>query len=400
MIRRYHRQSSSKVAHIGFLVNTGTRDEREDEHGAAHLIEHILFKGTKSKTSKELAICFDDIGADINAYTTKEDTCIYVSFLSEHYPLMMSTLADILFNSVFPPKEVRKEVEVIKEEIYSYEDMPDELIFDDFEDALFQGHSLGRNVLGTAKSLNNFARHQEKIASFFSSNYTDERIIVWSCGDIREVAFAELFEEYFGHSSLKSGDNKKISPLPLVPFNITKKRHDTQCHSLIGNRAFSYYDDKRTAFSLLNNYLGNPGMSAPLNDVLRERHGYVYEVESSYTPYSDTGTFSIYFGCEASKREKVRDLIFKELKKYRTTKLSTVKLATAKEQLKGNLAITADSNLNDTINSAKSLMLYDKIESMEEMFKKIDAITASQVLEGANIIFDESTMSELTFLAE
>ncbi|MDL2227793.1 insulinase family protein [Odoribacter sp. OttesenSCG-928-L07] len=396
-IRYLHIPLNSPISHLGILVNAGTRDELENEFGAAHLIEHLLFKGTKSKSARVVSRKFDNIGADINAYTTKEETCYHVSFLSEYYPRMMELLSDMLFNPSFIKKEVENEINVIKEEIASYYDSPSELIFDEFEDALFENHSIGHNILGNVDSLNEFNKNQSKIFDFYSKNYSNENIIIWSSGNISDKKFNSLFMKYFGNSTLQNNSNNRIAPQQIKKFNINTKRHDTQCHSIIGGRAFSYHEKQRTAFTLLNNYLGSQAMTARLNYVLREKYGLVYHVESSYIPYQDTGTFNVFFECDKNNHSKISKLVFDELKKCKENKFSNSVLNIAKQQLKGNIAVLSDSKLSETLALAKSLASYNKIESIEETFAKIDAITAEEIQEVANIIFDNNNLSQLTY---
>ncbi|MDR2084798.1 MAG: insulinase family protein [Bacteroidales bacterium] len=396
-IRYIHIPTNSQISHLGILVNSGTRDENNDEFGAAHLIEHLLFKGTKTKSSRIISQKFDNIGADINAYTTKEETCFHVSFLSEYYPRMMELLSDMLFNSSFPNKEVENEINVIKEEIASYHDSPSELIFDEFEDALFENHSIGHNILGNIDSLNAFNKNQSKIPNFYSRNYSNENIIIWSSGNISEKKFNSLFLKHFGNSTLQNEGNNRTAPKPIRKFEIKKQRHDIQCHSIIGGRAFSYHDNHRVAFTLLNNYLGGQAMSAKLNYILREKYGLVYHVESSYIPYQDTGTFNIFYECDKNNHEKISSIIYKELEKCVKNKFSTGTLNTAKKQLKGNIAVLSDSKLAEILTFAKSLSSYNKIETLEQSFQKIDAITAEEVLNVANIVFDKDNLSQLTY---
>ena len=397
-IRYLHFPVNSPISHLGILVNIGARDENDDEFGAAHLIEHLLFKGTKSKSAREINTKFDNIGADVNAYTTKDETCYHVSFLSEYYPRMMELLADMLFNPTFPAKETTNEINVIKEEIASYIDSPAELIFDEFEDALFEGHSIGHNILGNIDALNCFEKNQSKISNFYSKNYLNSNIIVWSSGNISDEKFLSLFSTHFGNSTLRSGTNNRIAPNTIKPFNIEVERHDVQCHSIIGGRAFSYHDSRRTAFALLNSYLGSQAMSSKLNYILREKRGLVYNVESSFTPYQDTGTFNIFFECDYSNHKKISKIIFDELKKCAENKFSTNVLSVAKQQLKGNIAVFSDSRLMETLAQAKLLLSHNKIETIEETFSKIDNITAAEIIEVANIVFDSNNLSQLTYI--
>lgn len=396
-LRFLHIANNSSVSHFGIMINAGTRDENPYENGCAHLIEHSLFKGTKNQSSKSISIAFDHIGAEINAYTTKEDTCFHFSFLSEYYPKIMKTCADMLFNSCFPEKEIVKEINVIKEEILSCLDSPAESIFDDFENNLFNGHSIGRNILGTNESLDNIIHNLNIVKGFYEENYLNNEIIIWSNGNLTDKRFRFLCEKYFGDSPLKSTQRNRTTVGKNSRFDVVEDKEIFQCNTIIGGNAYSFFDKGREAFTLLNFMLGNDGLSSQLNYQVREKYGLVYHIESSYNPYCDTGAFSIFYECEYANNERVRNIVLKELNKCKNNLLGTNKLSTAKKQLKGSLAVAADSRLNDTISSAKSLLVFNKVEPMENVFKKIDGITSEEILSVANEIFSEDNISQLVY---
>lgn len=396
-LRVLHIQHNSPVSHFGILINTGTRDELQNENGCAHLVEHSLFKGTSNRSAKSLALGLDNIGADINAYTTKEDTCVHVSFLSEYYPRIMDIFADMLFYSTFPEKEICKEINVIKEEIMSCFDSPSEVIYDDFENFLFTGHSLGRNILGTAQTLDVFANNLDIVRNFFSNNYLNNEIVLWSDGNLSEKKFMSLCDKYFGNSPLKTHSRERQHVTPYVGFDKVVDRDDVQCNVVMGGRAFSSYEKGRDAFTLLNHILGSDAISSRLNDKVREKRGLVYQIESSYTPYCDTGIFSIFYECEYDAQEKVNSIIRRELNKLKDNRMGSLQLGIAKKRLKGYIAVAADSRLNDAISSAKSLSVFNKVDDLKTVFRRIDAITEDDMLEVANVVFDENNLSQLIY---
>ena len=393
-----HIYNDSPVSHFGILINTGTRDEKDNENGCAHLVEHTIFKGTTKRSAKTISMALDHIGADVNAYTTKEDTCIHVSFLSEYYSKIMDVFSDMLFHSVFPDDGVEKEINVIKEEIMSCNDDPSDVIFDDFEDALFAGHSMGRNILGTPYSLDTFVKNIDILKSFFNNNYLNDEIVVWSNGRLSNDKFHKLCERFFGVSPLLSGKHDRIAVPQYNKFEKFIERDDSQCNVILGGRAFSCYEEERVAFTLLNHYLGNYGMSSRLNYAVREKRGLVYQIESGYNPYYDTGAFSVFYECDYQKHNEVNELIFKELNRCCNDRMKTLQLDVAKKQLKGSLAVASDSRLNDTISSAKSLLVYNKVDSLDDVFKKIDGVSADNILDVANVIFNNNNISQLIYI--
>ncbi len=394
-IRLVHIEVDSPVAHFGLLVNTGSRDEAENEHGMAHFIEHVIFKGTKKRKAYHILSRLDDVGGDLNAYTTKEETAFYASFLSQHYERTIELIGDIVFNSVFPAAELNKEREVIIDEINSYKDSPSELIFDDFEELIYANHPIGRNILGTPKTINSFGRTD--IDKFLANNYHTDQMVLCSVGKIKFDKLIRFAEKYFGQVPENIRINKRQAFTGYKAIESTKEMDTHQIHCILGNVAYNAKNKKRLGLVLLNNLLGGQGLNSRLNLSLREKYGYAYNVESTFTPYFDTGVLSIYFGTEKDKFDKSLRLVHKELKKLRTQKLGTLQLKRAKDQIIGQIAISTDNNENLLFTLGKSFMLFNEFEELASVNARINAITASQLLEVANENLDPSQLSLLIY---
>ena len=396
-IRLIHKQIDSPVAHCGLMINTGSRDEKEDEHGITHLIEHSIFKGTKKRKAYHILSRMEDVGGELNAYTTKEETCIHTSFFNNYYDRAFELLHDISFNSVFPIKEIEKEKEVILDEINSYKDSPFELIFDDFEEQIFHGHSMANNILGSAKSLKKINR--SAILKFYKNNYATTEMVVASVGKLEFKKVKKYFEKYFSGIPRKEPkiEREKYQPDLYKPSSIHINKDTHQTHCIIGGPAYSFNDDRRLTLHLLNNYLGGPGLNSKLNMSLREKRGYAYNVEANYSLYSDIGIVSIYFGTDKTDLNKSIKLTHKELEQLKTKKLGPTQLLRAKKQLTGQIAMSAEHHENQMFSIAKSLLAYNKIDELNVICKKIEQITSSQILEVANDIFNNDKLSVLVF---
>lgn len=394
-IKLIHIQTQSNVAHCGFFINTGSRDEFANEHGMAHFIEHLFFKGTQKRKSFHILSRLEDVGGELNAYTTKEETCVHASFLKEHYPKAVELISDIVFHSVFPEKAIDSERDVIIDEINSYKDSPSELIFDDFEDAVFRNHPLGRNILGTSKLLKKIKR--EDIFSFIQRNYNTDQMVFASVGNIPFNKLVYMFEKYFSNipARLRTFEREKFSA--YVPIESTLKKGTFQVHTIIGNLGFSLKDPRRLALHLLCNIIGGPGMISRLNLALRERNGYSYNIESSYTPYSDTGIFSVYFSTDKAFLDKCYDLVFKEFNLLQNKPLGLVQLKKAKQQIIGQLAISNESFENQMLSIGKSYLVYDKVDTLEEIISKIEAISSKELMDIANEVLQRDRLSFLTY---
>ena len=394
-IRLVHRQTDSPVAHFGMVVNAGSRDELPHEQGLAHFIEHMIFKGTRKRNSYQVINRLENVGADLNAFTTKEETCVYASFLANHYARVMDLLSDILFNSVFPEKEMVKEKAVVIDEINSYKDNPAEWIHDEFDELLFPGHPLGKNILGTPVHLKKFTR--ANLNEFTNRLYFSNQIVLSSVGNISFKKAVELAGKYFGSHEATPGDPGRISPTGYEGKNLKKRFGRHQAHIILGGVAYNTHDTRRIPMALMNNILGGPAMNSRLNLALRERHGIAYNLESNYQPLSDTGLFSIYLGTDERMVEKAIELVHRELARLRNQKLGANQLKIAKEQLKGQLAIAVESHQNEMISIGKSVLVFNKVDSIEEINRKIDKVEAMELQDVANEILGTDRLSMLIY---
>ena len=394
-IRLIHKPTDSPVGHLGILINTGSRDEEPDEHGLAHFIEHSVFKGTRKRKAFHILSRIEDVGGELNAYTTKEETTLFSTFLAEFYHRTAELLSDILFNSSYPEKEINREKEVIFEEINSYKDSPSELIFDDFEELVYAGHSIARNILGTRKNLSRFNR--ETILNFIGKNYHTDQMVISSVGKIDFAELVKLIEKYFGNAENNLRVNGRQRFGNYIPGIRILEKDTFQSHCVLGNVAYDIQHPKRITMVLLNNIIGGQAMNSRLNMALRERKGMAYNIESGYTAYTDTGLFNVYFGTERENLGKAIDLVMKEFKLLREKKLGTVQLRKAQKQLIGQIAISTENREDLMLTVGKSYLLFDKVESMRTIFKKIEAITPADLLEAANEVLQPDQMSRLVY---
>jgi predicted Zn-dependent peptidase len=394
-IRLIHQESNSPVSHFGVLINTGSRDENEDEQGIAHFIEHVIFKGTQSRKSFHILNRIEDVGGELNAYTTKEETAVYATFLSEYYQRSMELISDILINSTFPARELEREKEVVMEEINSYKDSPSELIFDEFEEMLFAGHPIARNILGTPELIKTFSK--ESILKFMDENYHTDQIVLSSVGRIPMTKFIRLAEKYFGEIPEKRRVKERVNIYDYRPETRIIQKDTFQAHCIIGNIAPNIYSPKRMPMILLNNILGGQSMNSRLNMALRERNGLAYNVEAGYTGYFDTGQFSVYFGTDKENLDQAQYLVNKELRKMKEIPMGIIQLSRAKKQMIGQLAISAETHEDLMLSIGKSYLFFDRVESLENIFEKINQITSHEITDIANEIFDESQNSILIY---
>jgi predicted Zn-dependent peptidase len=394
-LRLVHQRIHGMVAHCGLIINIGSRDETDQEHGIAHFIEHMLFKGTGKRKAFHILSRLEDVGGELNAYTTKEETAVHTSFLMNDYERAIELISDVTFNSIFPEKEIEKEKDVVIEEINSYLDNPAELIFDDFEEMIFNNQPIGRNILGTEKTIRSFSR--EKLSQFVRENYSTSQMVFCSVGNITDEKILKLFKTYFSGIVTTEKSDRKIRRWNYKPSTLTKKKDTYQNHCVIGNIAYDFKDIRRMRMFLLNNIIGGQGMNSRLNLSLREKNGLAYNVESSYNPYFDTGIFLIYFGTDSQYLEKSISITMAELKKLRESKLGIIQLSRAKNQIKGYLARGYENHESLMLSLGKSLQVFGKIDTIGEIYRKIDNVTASEILETANDIFEPSRLSTLIY---
>jgi len=394
-IRVLHKPSPSNISHACIIINAGSRDENPSKDGLAHFIEHLLFKQTEKRNTNQILNRLELVGGDLNAYTTKEYTCVHASFLNPHLERALDLFEDLVFHSIFPEEEMNKEKEVILDEISSYQDQPDEAINDDFEDLLFEGHPLGRNILGTPLTVQGFTK--QDIFDFHNANYRTDEIIIGIYGDYDFKTIVRLSEKLFAGTPANLPERKREKTNACSAKNLVFNKPINQSHCVIGNRSYSMHHRHKTAFLLLNNLLGGTGMSSRLNLEIREKYGIAYTIESNYTPMSDTGIFSIYFGTDTEKTEKAIKLVEKELRKLREQKLGPVQLRQAKDKFIGQIALGEENRMGLLISMSKSLLDYGRVDSLEEIFAKINAVSDSQVLEIANEMFDPKELSSMIF---
>ena len=394
-LRIIHAPNQSAVAYCGFAIDAGTRDEAENEQGMAHFVEHLLFKGTQKRHAWHILNRMEHVGGDLNAYTNKEETVVYSAFLAEHFPRAVELLADIVFHSTFPQTEIDKEVEVIIDEIQSYEDSPCELIFDDFEELIFPRHPLGRNILGKPDLLHQFK--SEDALRFTNRYYQPNNMIFFVQGNIDFKRVVRLVEKATADLSSNASTFERKRPEVYIPQTLTLHRDTHQAHVMIGSRGYDAHNEKRTALYLLNNILGGPGMNSRLNVSLRERSGLVYNVEANLTSYTDTGVFCIYFGTEHKDVDRCIRLVKKELKKLCDKPLSPIQLAAAKKQIIGQIGVARDHAENTALGMAKTFLHYHKMDDPQDIFQRIEALTAKELWEVSNEMFAEENLSSLIY---
>jgi predicted Zn-dependent peptidase len=394
-LRIVHKPSDSHVSYCGFIINAGTRDENTDEHGMAHFIEHMLFKGTEKRKSYHIINRMESVGGEINAYTNKEETVIYSIFLEEHFNRAFELLSDLTFHSVFPQQEIEKEIDVIIDEIHSYEDSPSELIYDEFENLVFSGSQLGHNILGEPETLESFNTDKAKL--FVNKFYQPSNIVFFSLGKTDFKKIVKQAEKYISDIECRETNYKRPNISSSNKLDKVIDKDTSQAHALIGSRCYDLHNPKRKVLHLLNNILGGPGMNSRLNISLREKRGYVYNVESNMTSYTDTGLFSIYFGCDKKNVDKCLKLTYSELGKLRDTKLTSSQLNAAKKQLIGQIGISSDNHENLSLGLGKSFLHYGHFNSMDETISKIESISSSDILDVANEVLDEKNLFSLIY---
>ena len=451
-LRIIHLPSDSQVVYCGYQINAGTRNEEPGEEGLAHFCEHVTFKGTERRKAWHILNCLESVGGDLNAYTNKEGTVYYSAILKEHIARAVDLLSDIVFHSVYPQAEIDKEVEVICDEIESYNDSPAELIYDEFENILFKGSPLGHNILGTAEQVRAFKT--EDALRFTRKLYRPDNAIFFAYGDIdfkrlvkligraladdesdklaEEGSHADFaddadFSGDTGFSEGRNSENTQISQArqmtqisgeamdsrdslgsidsrdslvsrdSIAGQTIVMQKNTHQAHVMIGTRAYDVNDDRRMPLYLLNNMLGGPGMNAKLNLALREHNGLVYTVESSMVSYGDTGTWSIYFGCDEHDVKRCLRLVRKELDKFMQKPLSDAQLKAAKKQIKGQIGVACDNRENFALDFGKSFLHYGWEKNVDRLYEQVDEITAAQIQAVAQELFDKDRLTTLIF---
>jgi predicted Zn-dependent peptidase len=396
-LRLIHLPADSPVAYCGFGIHAGTRDEREDEFGLAHFVEHMLFKGTAKRKAWHILNRMENVGGELNAYTAKEETFVYAIFMETHFSRAFELLTDIVFHSQFPQQEIEKEVDVILDEINTYNDNPSELIFDEFENLLYEGHALGHNILGDKESLMRFT--SESGQSFVRRFYVPSNMVFFSMGRLQPERIIRMAEDAWSGIASTPVDRRRTPPAPFPAKDKWINRQTHQTHVMIGARSPGMYEAeaKHTSLFLLNNLLGGPGMNSRLNVSLREKHGLVYNVESNVTAYTDTGFAAIYFGTDQKNKEKALDLVHKELDKVRACKLTALQLAAVKKQVCGQLGVSCDNKESLFLSMGKHFLHHNNYETLSDIVSKIEKATAEEIHTIANEVFSSGNLSCLLF---
>ena len=400
-LRIIHLPSTSPVVYCGYQIQAGSRDELPGEEGLAHFCEHTTFKGTSRRRAWHILNSLESVGGDLQAYTTKESTVYYAAILHDHTARAVDLLTDIVFHSTYPQAELDKEVEVICDEIESYNDTPSELIYDEFENHLFKGHPLGHSILGTAEGVRSFT--QADAQRFAHRHYRPDNAIFFAYGDISFSRLVRLLEKaQVGLSAASVIQRPQSAELPHHDIlqelhTVIIPKHTHQAHVMLGCRTFCFDDKRRLPLYLLNNILGGPGMNARLNLSLRERNGLVYTVESSMASYHDTGVWSVYFGCDHHDVKRCLRLVHHELDRLMQRPLSQRQLHDAKQQLKGQIAIACDNREQYALDIAKSYLHYGKERDIDLLLQQIDALTADQLLDVARYTFDSERLQTLIY---
>lgn len=396
-IRVVHKQvAHTKIAHSGFILDIGSRDELPSEQGLAHFWEHMAFKGTEKRRSFHILNRLESVGGELNAYTTKEKICFYSSVLDKHFEKSFELLTDITFHSIFPDKEIEKERGVILEEMSMYLDTPEEAIVDEFDDVVFSNHPLGNNILGTKESVSSFTK--QNFLDFLSRNLSTDALVFCSVSNLPFEKVLKLAEKLLSDVPAIKKDLKRKAFKLYTPKTVTVEKHISQAHCVLGCPAYALNDERRIPFFMLVNLLGGPGMNSRLNLAVREKHGLVYTIDANYATYIDTGLLSIYFGTEKKQLKRTTSLVLKELKKLREKQLGSLQLHTAKEQLMGQLAMAEESNIGLMMMMGKSILDQDKVDSLNEIFGQIRNTSAKDLIDIANDVLRDENLSFLNYV--
>lgn len=385
-IRGIHRQVRSRVAHCALVVNAGSRDELPCRHGLAHFTEHAFFKGTARRKAWQVNCRLENLGGELNAFTTKEDTTIHATVLRGDFSKAVELIADIALHSTFPDRELDREREVVADEINTYKDSPADLIYDSFEDLLFEGSELGHGILGTKQTLRGF--DGDAIRDFCRRTHTTDQMVFASIGAMTPKTVENIALRYFGEAPSTTRGYSRTAPASVAPFDRTVRRHTHQTHCIVGCRAPGIDSPSRLPMALLVNILGGPSANSLLNVSIREKHGLSYNVEANYTPYVDAGIVAVYFSCDHQNTQQCLELVDRELRGLATRPLTARHLSMAKKQFIAQLAISTESNEGYMLGVGKSLLVHNEVDRMEEVYRKIESMTAADLQAVARAVFD------------
>lgn len=390
-----HKPDKMAVSYCGMVIDAGSRDESDAEQGMAHFVEHMLFKGTQKRRSGHIINKLENVGGELNAFTSKEETVVYAGVLNEHLEKAVDLIGDIVFNSTFPQREFEKERVIILDEIQSYNDSPSELIYDEFEEILFQNHSIGHNILGSDITLNKFV--PQDALNFVKRNYLPSQMVFFVLGDVKFERIIRWAEKYFTNENAEDYRFIRTKPVQVASERKINDKDTHQMHFLLGSQAYDLHHPDRLGLYLLNNILGGPGMNSLLNLSLREKHGLVYQVDSVFQPMTDTGMWSVYFGTDPENFTKCEKLVYAALKTLREVKIGDSQLKKYKTQLFGQMALASENKENLAINLGKSMLRYGKVDDVETVRTLISEISSEQLQRIANEIFETSKASVLIY---
>lgn len=395
-VRCILKRVKSPVVYCSLTVGTGSRDEEAHEHGMAHLIEHLMFKGTTKRSTYHINALLDNVGGEINAYTTKEETVIHTVTLKQDLRRAIDLICDVTFNSQYEQREMDKEVKVIVDEINSYKDSPSEQIYDDFEDLIFSGSQMGHSILGEKKRLKKYKSADAH--NFVRGKYDTNNMVFAIIGDVTPARFRQLCDTFLGAVSTSSISRARVCPPINEAQHVVLKKNTYQSHCILGARAYKGANSRRVATALAINILGGPSAMSRLNNSLREKHALTYNVEANYTAYSDCGLVTIYFSCDTDELTEARRLVDEEIKLMQTVELSPQKLRTAKKQLIGQLTINSESSEGYMLSCAKSYLMFGEVDSPSKINKAIESVTAEEIKEVMTEIFKKDNISSLTYI--
>ena len=394
-IRLAYVRAKSAVGHVAFYFKGGSRSEPESQPGLAHFLEHCIFKGTHKRKAISILTRLDEVGGELNAFTSKEEICIHATFLNRYTKRAFELISDLLVNSSFPINEIEKEKEVVIDEINSYKDSPLDRLMDEFDRLFFADHPLGNAILGTKKSVKSFKR--EDLLAFIQSNFTADNLVISYVGREPKQRLIDLIEGHLSNLPSKATSLSWKSPSVPKPFNIRKKESNFQSHAILGGLALSYNSEDRMAMNILINYLGGPAMNARLNLVIREKYGLAYHVEASYAVLEDAGFWGILLSAEQKNIDKSIELATKELQILVEKGMTATQLKKSKYQFLSQLSIGWESNNARTMSNGKTLLIFNRIDSLEETFRKVNGITLDEINATAKKYFDVSQHCMLVY---
>ncbi len=387
----------TQTVHCGYVINAGSRDDREGEMGMAHFIEHMIFKGTTKRKTFHILNYLESVGGDVNAYTTKEKTCLYASMVSEYFERATELLTDITFHSTFPEREIVKEKQVISEEIDLYRNIPEEAIFEDFDEMIYPNHSLGHPILGTKDSIRSFTKN--KVKNHLDRSFIQDQVVYSIVGNVSRKKVERVIAKYLDPLEIPHGEKRLTPPSHTRNFRQESGIISDQAHIIFGGKAYPLRKDNYVPFLVLNNLLGGPAMNTRLNLNIRERFGLTYNISSFYTPYIDSGIWGIYYACEKSNMERIHKLVWKEMNNLKNKPLGIIRLSQAKKQLAGQMILGHENLLNQMLSMAKDILDFGSIIPQEEFIADIQKVTANQIQDAAHEIFREEEISTIVYKA-